>query len=72
MSDFWFNSYRCYALDPLEPAAPSESGAVAATSLANEMVYDGILAGFVATITEELVTNGFEDVGEALRARLEG
>ena len=61
-SEFWLSSYRCYVVDQVG----SEE-----TILQSTMKYEGLLAPLANAFTYDLVTNGFNDVANAMKNRLE-
>ncbi len=61
-STFWMRSYRCYVVE----AVSSEE-----TVLRSTMVYEGLLAPLVEAFSRNFVMDGFNDVGDAIKDRLE-
>jgi len=60
-SSFWFLSHRCYEVMEIDNG----------TVLSNSMVYEGLLAPLVNSLTRQLVMTGFHNVSMALKDRIE-
>ena len=62
ISSFFFRSHRCYEVETIDAEH---------TMLVNSMIYEGLLAPLVNSLTKPLVLAGFHDMSQTLIERLE-